>query len=164
MSDKTIYDRFGDALQTVVNPPLDGTNPHFRSKFATLKAVLDTIKAACDEAGIHYQQRLVLTPEGYELHSRVFCGTDTIELSCFPIKTGTPQATGSEITYARRYIACVDFNIVGDPDDDGNAASKPSGQPINGSCLGCGKRFTFPAMSVLETATCPDCGSGFKAY
>lgn len=41
------------------------------------------------------------------------------------------HASGSTLTYARRYALCLLLNIsVGDDDDDGNAASKAS-EPIN---------------------------------
>lgn len=42
----------------------------------------------------------------------------------YPIKGGTPQATGSEITYARRYCLCAVTGISPDQDDDAAAATQ----------------------------------------
>ena len=42
----------------------------------------------------------------------------------YPIKGGNPQATGSEITYARRYCLCAVTGISPDQDDDAAAATQ----------------------------------------
>lgn len=40
----------------------------------------------------------------------------------YPLRGGTPQATGSEITYARRYALCAVTGVAPDDDDDAAAA------------------------------------------
>lgn len=122
---RPIQEAFCDALGSVQNPELDGTNPHFKSRFSTLKGVLSSVKSACDGAGIRYLQTVDVDDDGLLLSSQVLDGTDHIELSraSFPYLSD-PQKLGSFITYMRRYVAMVDFGLVGDDDDDGNGASE----------------------------------------
>lgn len=118
---ETIQARYYKVLCGIKNPELDGWNPHFESKFSTLKTVLKTIDDACKKEKIQYLQEIrenqmdtMLIDENGER----FC------LSTYSIPTfDNPQKLGSYITYLRRYMALVDFNIVGDPDDDGNIAA-----------------------------------------
>lgn len=126
MSD--INGKFAAAWSRVENPPLDSVNPHFKSKFASLGAVLKVIRKACGD--IAYIQTFDVTEVGGEpiLHikSWVQDGDGRIELSKLrmPI-TDNPQQQGSIITYYRRYVAVTDWGIVGEEDDDAESAMKP---------------------------------------
>ena len=130
MSD--INGKFAAAWSRVENPPLDSVNPHFKSKFASLGAVLKVIRKACD--GIAYIQTFDVTEVGGEpiLHikSWVQDGEGRIELSKLrmPI-TDNPQQQGSVITYYRRYVAVTDWGIVGEEDDDAESAMPKKPQP-----------------------------------
>ena len=124
MSD--INGKFALAWSRVENPPLDSVNPHFKSKFASLGAVLKAIRKACD--GIAYIQAFDVADMGGEsiLHikSWVQDGEGRLELSRLrmPI-TDNPQQQGSIITYYRRYVAVTDWGIVGEEDDDAESAT-----------------------------------------
>lgn len=126
MSD--INGKFAAAWSRVENPPLDSVNPHFKSKFASLGAVLKAIRKACD--GIAYIQAFDVADMGGEsiLHikSWVQDGEGRLELSRLrmPI-TDNPQQQGSIITYYRRYVAVTDWGIVGEEDDDAESAMNP---------------------------------------
>lgn len=128
----TIYKKFAAAWESVENPPLDSVNPHFKSKFASLGAVLKAIRKACD--GIAYIQTFDVAEVGGEpiLHikSWVQDGEGRIELSKLrmPI-TDNPQQQGSVITYYRRYVAVTDWGIVGEEDDDAESAMPKKPQP-----------------------------------
>ena len=121
-----IYGKFALAWSRVENPPLDSVNPHFKSKFASLGAVLKAIRKACD--GIAYIQAFDVADMGGEsiLHikSWVQDGEGKLELSRLrmPI-TDNPQQQGSIITYYRRYVAVTDWGIVGEEDDDAESAT-----------------------------------------
>lgn len=123
-----INGKFALAWSRVENPPLDSVNPHFKSKFASLGAVLKAIRKACD--GIAYIQAFDVADMGGEsiLHikSWVQDGEGRLELSRLrmPI-TDNPQQQGSIITYYRRYVAVTDWGIVGEEDDDAESAMKP---------------------------------------
>lgn len=108
------------------NPVLDCENPHFHSKYASLGAVLAVVRPALRSEGLLMNGRLEATDTG-EMHLVyiVSDGTETIELSRFPVPVfSNAQQLGSFLTYARRYSLCSVFNLVGEPDDDGNAAVK----------------------------------------
>ena len=132
MSDSTLREHFTAALNGISNPPLDGNNPHFKSKFATLKSILATVKGACSASGITYSQTIESDSNGMMLCSYINEGAETLRLSSIPIpEFSDPQKLGSYVTYLRRYVAMTDFCIVGDPDDDGNEAAgkTPNSQP-----------------------------------
>lgn len=116
---------YAAAWDGISNPPLDGYNPHFKSKFSTLAAVMDCIREACAEHGIAYRQTVAPDGDGYVLRSVVCDGSEELELSALRVPGhANPQQFGSALTYMRRYQALADWGIVGDPDDDGNAAAE----------------------------------------
>ena len=121
-----INGKFALAWSRVENPPLDSVNPHFKSKFASLGAVLKAIRKACGD--IAYIQAFDVADMGGEsiLHikSWVQDGEGRLELSRLrmPI-TDNPQQQGSIITYYRRYVAVTDWGIVGEEDDDAESAT-----------------------------------------
>lgn len=119
---KNIHERFYDAYHGIRNPELDGVNPYFNnSKFSTLSAVLKVVNETCKANQLLYIQRLNLGSLTSFIYDKE--GND-IQLSTISVPENTdPQKLGSFITYARRYQALTDWGIVGEEDDDGNAAS-----------------------------------------
>lgn len=119
--------KYINAWIAIENPELDGYNPHFKNKFATLKATLKVIREACKKSGIAYCQRLVKIDENtFELHSFVI-DEDGNNLTCsvFPVEVPpNPQSFGSNLTYAKRQQAQADWGITGEEDDDGNAGAE----------------------------------------
>lgn len=110
----------------IENPELDGVNPHFKSRFSTLAAVLNAVRKPLAKQGIALMQSVSIA-EG-----RVAVTTSLIHASgewmretmAFPIATGANvQQAGSTVTYLRRYSLISLCAIVGDPheDDDGDA-------------------------------------------
>lgn len=116
----------------------NGENPHFKSKYATLDEVWETIRGAVNEAGLVVFCTIDKADgEGKrELTTHVVEVTSGEEISCsFPIVTNaaSPQAIGSGMTYARRYTLTALLEIVtGDgADDDGEAATNRFGTSVN---------------------------------
>jgi len=110
----------------------DGTNPHFKSSYATLQSVWDAARAVLTPNGLSVVQAFNESPSGETLnitttllHSsgQWMAGTLTLK----PTKAD-PQGMGSAITYGRRYALAAILGIVADEDDDGNAASAQSKQ------------------------------------
>lgn len=106
----------------------DATNPHFKSRYATLASVWDAIRGPLSRNGLSVSQVLE-TPDASPgvivrtmlLHSS---GQWIASRYVMPIPDKlTPQAVGSAITYARRYALSAIVGIAPDDDDDGNAAS-----------------------------------------
>lgn len=127
--------KFYRARQTCKNPRLDSVNPHFNSEYASLGAIEAVIREACSQWNVGYRQRLewITQTEGL-MYSSVY-DPDTGEaqkLSSFPVMANpNPQAMGSAISYARRYLSLLDFGLVGEKDDDGNAAADYARETAN---------------------------------
>lgn len=98
-------------------------NPHFRSKYADLGAVMDACLPALNANGIAVVQPLTETEFGRAVVTR-FIHTSGETLECpVPLILGKQdmQGLGSAMTYARRYGLMALAGIAPE-DDDGNAA------------------------------------------
>lgn len=124
---------------------LDAENPHFRSKFPSLAGVMDTVRPALAKQSLGLMQlpsvvegqpalttRLVHGPSGESVESTMLL---------LPAKSD-PQGQGSALTYARRYAVLGLLGLVGDEDDDGNAASAPAAKVEKSK-----PKFTAPAQA-----------------
>jgi len=103
----------------------DSKNPHFRSSYASLAAVIHAVVPVLNEQGIavlqmphHDEQVVQLTTVLLHTSGQMVSSTVGTPLG----KRQDAQAVGSAITYLRRYSL---QSIMGLPveDDDGNAAS-----------------------------------------
>jgi hypothetical protein len=113
------------------NPKFDKTNPHFKNKFASLAAVRDAVIPALAKHGIACVQDVYTDQDG-----KVACKTHLLHSSgeraiygplTMPVSKADAQGFGSAATYARRYHLMAVANVVGDEDDDANAATgKPA--------------------------------------
>lgn len=101
-------------------------NPHFRSKYADLGAVVDAIKPALEKHGLGFFQKF------HEDHDGVTVETIIVHESGETLSNGVlsvpatkkdAQGFGSATTYARRYSLQAAFGVAPE-DDDGNAASQ----------------------------------------
>lgn len=120
----SIEARFAAAWADCENPPLDSTNPHFRNRFASLKATLSVIRAACTKHSLAYRQT-IQAPTGDTppilISSLVDADGNTMPLGALIVdRPANPQIFGANLTYAKRQLAQVDWGITGDPDEDGH--------------------------------------------
>ena len=103
----------------------DAKNPHFKSTYADLPAVIDAIKPALNDAGIVFLQTFSPSEAGFiAVTTRLIHETgEWIEdTATVPLPKSDPQGYGSAATYARRYSLAAITGLYQD-DDDGNAAS-----------------------------------------
>ena len=102
-------------------------NPFFKSKYADLPAVLESIQQPLQESGLCFVQ----FPEENSLTTLLMHAESgeymqaTYNLHAEKI---TPQGLGSAITYARRYALGAILGLNTDKDDDGNKASESKPQ------------------------------------
>ena len=114
-------------FQGEVKQPLkDKANPFFKSKYVPLENVVEAITEIAPKHGLSFIQ--------YPINQDNKVGVVTVlmhssgeYIQTEPIFT-TPakndaQATGSVITYLKRYSLSAVFGITSDEDDDGNSAS-----------------------------------------
>ena len=111
---------FGPALKT-------STNPHFKSRYANLSAVVEAVIDALNSNGIAVIQKSHPNESGVSVET-VFIheSGETISsgILSVPATKHDAQGYGSAMTYARRYSLMAACGIAPE-DDDGNAASKP---------------------------------------
>jgi len=116
------------AMAEMRDPVKRSQNPHFKSRFADLREVLDCIEEPLGRHGLVFLQLLRPADAGtLMLHSQLH-HADSGEMveavvPIIPEKPG-PQALGSCISYMRRYSAKAMFSLAdADEDDDAEAAT-----------------------------------------
>lgn len=106
----------------------DSTNPHFKSKYASLQSYLDAAREPLFKNGLAVTQLLsdlnceamkMVTIETILMHSS---GQWVSSIFSVPVSKQDAQGFGSAITYARRYAFAAVVGIA-PIDDDGNAAT-----------------------------------------
>ena len=112
----------------------DSKNPHFRSTYASLPAVLDAITPVLNRHGLAMLQLPTFDGDTIVQVTTVVVHTSGQMMSSTvgaPIAKKDPQGVGSAITCLRRYAAQSIFALPVE-DDDGNAAShRPSAVPAS---------------------------------
>ena len=101
----------------------DAKNPFFKSSYASLSNIIDSIKEPLIESGLSFTQ----FPSGeYGLITLLMHGDSgeyiQAEYNMKPIKDD-PQGRGSVITYQRRYALSAVLGLNIDDDDDGNTGT-----------------------------------------
>lgn len=100
-------------------------NPHFKSRYATLEAVIDTVKPALRKHGLGFMQMPGAVRDGVlEIRTMFFneAGSKVDFITGIPLPKQDPQGVGSAITYGCRYALMAALGLP-PVDDDGNAAS-----------------------------------------
>src|SRR5690606_15038976 len=108
----------------------DKSNPHFRTKYADLGAVVDAIKPALEKHGLGFIQKLHEDHEGVTVETIIVHESgETLSngVLSVPATKKDAQGFGSATTYARRYSLQAAFGVAPE-DDDGNAASQKAEQ------------------------------------
>lgn len=154
MTASTELNELGKALAAaqaeMKNAKLNRVNPHFKSKYADLAEIRDTVTPALSKNGIAVVQGTDATDNGLVVFTRLIHSSGQWIESRFPIPYDKPQTMGSGITYGRRYTLSAVCNIAADEDDDGNAANdKPVAMPsVNGTpgASKAGSRATYDAF------------------
>lgn len=100
----------------------DKVNPHFKSKYADLGAVIDAIKGPLEKHDLTFVQDIEADRVVTVLYH---AKGESLRLAPFPIVAAKPDAQGhgSALTYARRYSLMTALGVPAE-DDDGQAASK----------------------------------------
>jgi hypothetical protein len=102
----------------------DKVNPHFKSKYASLAAVLEAVRKPFAANGLSYTQVMECRDGGLVLVTTLRHGGQWIA-SEYPLPIGVrPQEFGSALTYARRYGLSTIAGVVADDDDDANGAQQ----------------------------------------
>jgi hypothetical protein len=107
----------------IENATKSSTNPHFRSKYADLAEVLNTVRPVFSSNGLSFVQMpsfsdgVVMVETLLAHESGEWIG----ETASSPIAKQDAQGVGSAITYLRRYSLAA-FAGIAQEDDDANAS------------------------------------------
>ena len=98
-------------------------NPAFKTKYSGINEVLEAMLPTLTEVGLCFVQ----FPDGEALTTRLMHISGEWMQASYALKPvqNTPQASGSALTYARRYALLAVLGL-GTEDDDGHAASQPA--------------------------------------
>lgn len=112
----------------------DSDNPFFKSKYANLKAVIETSRPALCKNGLSVMQQIIPNENGQDTLVTMLCHTSgqwiSSQMRIAPAKTDV-QSLGSYITYLRRYSYAALIGVYdGDEDDDGNTCSLASMEQV----------------------------------
>lgn len=129
----------------------DSTNPHFKSKYASLQSVIDVAREPLAANGLSVTQLLSdglpnhVTMETVLLHSSGQWISSTFSV---PVTKQDAQGYGSACTYARRY-SYMSLIGIAPIDDDANAAVEPAPEER-------GTKIPANYLKFIETATNAD--------
>lgn len=101
------------------------SNPFFKSKYAPLPEVMETIQPLLAKHKLAVMQ-LMDNLNGEPALTTIIAhesGEEIRSTSPLLLTKNDPQAHGSAVTYARRYGLMSALGLVADEDDDGNKAS-----------------------------------------
>lgn len=103
---------------------MDSSNPHFKSKFASLANITKKVIPVLSKHGFSYTVGSFLDNGVLVIQAHLLHESGESRDFQFPITETQPQKIGSAITYAKRYAIQALTGVVADEDDDGNAASQ----------------------------------------
>jgi len=143
-------------------------NPHFKSKYADLAAIIDEIRGPFTENGLSFVQGLgndgpTITCTTLLMHES---GQWIRSLFGLTPQQSTPQAAGSCATYLKRYSIQSIAGVGADEDDDGNAASGTNTTRPMAASTQTGTKAKGPESSVAQTkaATTPNAAPNVETF
>ena len=123
----TMQESWIRAQMDMTHAKLDGVNPAFKSKYATLASTIDAVKPFLTKQGIGFFQQARATDHGIEVQTVfVHHSGEQMVTSWLPVGLDKTNAHGygSAYSYARRYSLQMACGIFGGEDDDGNIAAQ----------------------------------------
>lgn len=110
----------------------DSTNPFYKSRYASLSAIVEATRRALAEnnlaivqsASVHDQKLIVTTLISHS------SGEWLKEAISIGIESDTIQQIGSKISYLKRYQISAMLSVVSDEDDDGETAEREKSEII----------------------------------
>jgi hypothetical protein len=121
-------------------PPIPKTNTAeiktdrgaYSYSYADLASILDLVLPILGENGLALAQSTVTVGTQVGVETRIYHTGGHVETFGPLLLPGgtTPQNAGSAVTYARRYALTAALGLAPDDDDDAEAASRPSFEPV----------------------------------
>ena len=145
------------AQAAIPNATMDKVNPHFRSKYASLASVINSMRKPLSENGIAATQTMTLREDGFILSTTLIHASGQWIASEYPLPAvARPQEMGSALTYARRYSLSALICNAADEDDDGEGAERGK-QKIDAAV----RKPKPPAPNPIQSIEIPSAGAGY---
>lgn len=122
----TPHARLAAALAEMSSPTANKVNPAFKSRYATLDHILDTVRPILAKHGLALTQAVYSTEGRVGVKTSIVHPEGLIELGEITVATKpdtTAQQVGGILTYLRRQSIQAALGIATDLDDDGNESS-----------------------------------------
>lgn len=148
----------------------DAVNPHFKSKYADLSAIVEACREPLTSNGIAWVQDAGLGERGVEVTTRLMHSSgEWLEFGPLTVPAGKQDAhgVGSAITYAKRYGLAAAVGMSADEDDDGTAAVQSQKQAPAFDEKGYGKWLSRLQQTAIEAgyeALVADVNEGPEAF
>lgn len=148
----------------------DRTNPHFKSKYATLTSIMASIRDPLAKHGLSVIQRLEGDRDTMKVVTCIaHASGQWLEDDGIPLllDKNNMQGLGSAFTYAKRYGVSALLAIVSDDDDDGNQATNPEPEVKTATPVKTGKPVIIKQSAPIKkepapltpTPPCDACGA-----
>ncbi len=145
-----IFPALATAQSKIKGAKTDADNPYFKSKYADMASVVESLREPFTLSGLGFIQGV--SDDSKMLFTRIFhTSGEWIETS-YPLSCkdwANPQAVGSSVTYAKRYGLQAAAGIPS-VDDDGNTAAQ-STQPQRPQTTARPVQGTMPAAKPAST-------------
>ena len=127
MEKETIYTALLKAQKAFPNIKKDSANPFFKSKYASLDAILEVVTPILHENDLFIAQFPINAENRVGVYTSIYYkdGTKIDGSFTLTLAKDDPQGAGSAITYARRYALVAMLSLNVEDDDDANIASTP---------------------------------------
>jgi hypothetical protein len=126
----TLASAMAAAFGEIEGATKSANNPHFKTKYADITAVIEAIKPALIAHGLFFTQHPQPSENGITVETFLHhAGGESLSLGSLfvPANKNDAQGFGSALTYARRYALVTAFGVPVE-DDDGNAAARGQSQ------------------------------------
>lgn len=142
---------------------MDAMNPHFKSRYASLDNIIETIRPTLARHGLAVVQGTT-TPEsdanntvkGFTVETMLVhaSGEWMANAVVMPLSKADPQGAGSALTYGRRYGLSALLSLATDEDDDGNTTKQRSGTAgASNGARQTGSRTDSPSKATHTTTS-----------
>lgn len=117
----------------VKNPEKKGLNPHFKSKYAELDVIINTIRPTLEKHGLAFIQNPVQSDGQVGVYTiLIHKSGEYIQFApvMIPLQKATPHQVGAALTYAKRYSLGSALGLATEEDKDGNEINNHANQSI----------------------------------
>ena len=130
-STDTLINALIKAQQEINHVIQDANNPFFKSDYASLKEVIDSVKKPLNDNGIYLQQHSHDCDVGVCIETTFYGHGGSISSGrvTIPAAKQDPQAYGSALSYAKRYSLLMACGVATTKEDDDAEAAMQRNKP-----------------------------------